>query len=438
MQGERQRWPLGAERALEGVWRVLAHPHLDWALWGACLLAAIALSTWPAARSLLGKDATRWSWAEGLWPFRATRVAAALVAAVAALRLLAVILPGWDPAPRHPRHVGAFVLAAEDASAALAQVEAALRGMGLVARQRAARDGVQALSARRRGLAAYTPALASLGLMLAVAAGCVQSAVGWGSDPIALLPEQRVSLGAHTALLAQLEGAPSAWDASTGSGGATSVLSLWEGDRPVGAARLGRWHPWFRDGLLIRQVGQGPALHLSVRDASGAAPALLWLTERQSAEPLAYLQFSAEQQEQQVALPSANLVLRLVYYPQGANDAAPTPHFRAEALSGRDGRVLGELVFSSEADWQVTGLRVVMAPARYIVLQVTRPAGLPLAAVGLALGLMGLAASRIWPAQRLWLAMVGQDGRWRGQVASSSAALAEGMLVLLAPRNDHD
>jgi len=407
-----------------GLWRALAHPRPDLVLWGLCLLAA-ALAAWPAARSLLGTEALRWRWADGLWAPRAVRLAAALLGLLAGLRLLAAALPAWAPPPRRPRHTGEFTLAAADASEALAQVQAALGATGLAVGQRVEREGVWLLTVWRRGWARWTATLAPLGLLLLLAGGLLQSALGWGSDPAPLLPEQRIALGPRTALQAEVQAADAA--------SARSIITLWEGDRPAGAVRLGRWQPAYFQGLLLRQVGDGPALRLSVSDASGAAAALLPLTEGQSAEAFVYLRFSAEQQEQQVALPSANLALRLVhYYPQGIALEDSRGDFHAEALSGRDGRVLERITFAHETVWEVGGLRVTLIPTRYLVLRVSHLAGWPLALVGLALGLAGLLTPRWLPAPRLWLALAGEEGRWRGQVAATSAALLEQMLALLA------
>lgn len=325
--------------------------------------------------------------------------------------------------------MGEYTFVAADAGEALARLKTALAAAGLTTDECRQRDGVWLLTAWQRGRAHWLSSLAPLGLLVMLAGGMLQSALGWGSDPAPMLPGWRIALGPRTSMQAQLQVAD--------SGSSRSLLMLWEGEQQVGAVHLGPWQPAFFRGLLLRQAAIGPALRLRARDASGAATALLPLTEAQSDDSLVYLRFSAAQQEQQVALPGANVVLRLVSYPsQRAASGDSYGDFLAEALSGRDGRLLESISFAQETGWDVGGLRVTLIPTRYLLLHVSRPVGMPLALAGLALGLVSLLARRWQSTPRLWMTLIGQEGRWRGQAAATCATLVEQIVALLGTPSD--
>jgi len=273
---------------------------------------------------------------------------------------------------------------------AAGQVRAQLAAGGLrVLEEEDTATGARLYADRARpGLLA--PLLADVGALLLLLGLFVNSAWGWQRGDLLLAPEQEIALGRDTGLRLRLETTPS----DDGQ-----LLFLHDQDEPV-ARPLAIARPARHGGIGVYQTGDGPALVVRGQDEAGHPLALQPLTGAETAADTVSLVFDQPQAERHLAVPEANLALRVVAQPLRA--PADPPSWLVEAYRGGSSQPILATSVDAESTLTVDGARFHLTPARYRLLQVVHAPGLALLLAGGLTLLLGAALPLMWPAEQVW------------------------------------
>jgi hypothetical protein len=195
-----------------------------------------------------------------------------------------------------------------------------------------------------------------------------------------------------------------------------SQVSIARGQQAPERLTLGPGRHAAYGGFSLYQLGYGPAARISARDAEGHVLSLLRMGAYGSRQNLVRLRFAAQQQEQTLAIPEANVVLRLVYYPELAVQGTHGRALQVQFHRGQDGGLLAERFLTQDGVIVVgrneevkQGLEVNIAFEYYVVLRAEREPELPLAALGGLSILVGFVAMALWPPQEAWITVQPRD-----------------------------
>lgn len=257
--------------------------------------------------------------------------------------------------------------------------------------------------AERTGLARWIAGLFYLGILLLVLSVLVGQRWNWSSPRLDLALGETRPLGQEDSLALRLERIEIFPNAGENSPVVRSSLSVLQGSRVEDEILLRQGRPQQYQGLSFYQVGLGPAARITARTASGEVMDIQSLVGDTALQRSIRVRFSGQQQEHQVALPDADMVLRMVQY-----DSLPQQGYRgsvlhAQLLRGTDGQLLDEQFLTANGAVSSGGVSVDVGLEYFVSVRAQREPALPLLAIAgilVALGLLGLV---LWPPRRAWL-----------------------------------
>ncbi len=408
------------ERAGASIWRVALAPHAELALLGALLLMVVLGGVLPQApqavsadpgqyQQWLGALRSRWGGAVdvlsslgllSIFRARLFLVWLAIIATAAGLRLLQFWAPTWAIPSRRMIGTAPLVLAynTEEAwvRASRAFAEAGMR----IARTCQIED-VQWAWVHRAGAARWVPGLFYLGLLVLLLGAWVGRQYDWSSQPLELgLGETKVVDRAkglsvrleEIAVMPRKDGSLQRLD---------STLTVLRGNDLSAVVRASLDRPGRYQGLAFYELGYGPSARLEAADGQGQALTLQRMVGDTSLKSIQRVLFSERRQEWLLAIPQADLIVRLVHYPSLPTQGILRRALHVQCHRGRDGQLLAEEFLADSGQIAVDGISVKVAFEYYVVLRAEHEPTLPLAAVGGALATIGLVGLVIWPPREL-------------------------------------
>jgi len=344
-----------------------------------------------------------------LFTSRLFRLLLAGAAGISLLRMLHLCIPSWASLP--PRQASQQTLSLPwDADETWHRASRALALAGLGTTRRLDSHGVQYALARRIGWRRWLPGLFYLGLLAMLLATVVEGQLGWVGRPVELALGETQPLDRSTGLTVRLEqiaflprddGSMRRFD---------SLVWLLRGGIVVKRVVVGPGRPATYQGLTLYQLDDGPAVQIGAWNAEGKALQIADMAGRLAAQP--HLRFSGQQQEQLLAIPQADLVVRLLHYP-----SLPARGIRGRALHvqvrrGSDGQLLAEEFLSESGSIATDDATIQIAFQHYVTLRAEREPGLFLAATGGVLVVAGMIAFLLLPRREVWLSVrPRQEGR---------------------------
>ncbi len=358
---------------------------------------------------------------------RAVRVLLAAVGVTAIVRLLSLWVPSWAVPPRglaalrserqnaiqdSDDQVQNSLLTLEgDTRTAWREVRRASALVGLDLNPLGADDeDIRLGIAQRAGLERWLPGLFYLGIVLLLLAGVVRHHFGITSPPWSLtLGETRPLPGDPTLALRldQVTIAPA-------QGTFESLLTLLRDDngtRSLEQLAVGPTKPNrvaggdSGDGHIaarLYQLGYGPAARVTAQAADGSRLRIYHLVGAVPPAETFRVAFEGRQSEELLAIPEADLVLRLVYYASlPAQDLDETVHL--QILKGQSRTLLAEAFMTGPDQLRTLDVTVAVVPEYYVVLQLQREPETPLFLAGGLMCLLGVVALALWPPRHLWI-----------------------------------
>ena len=429
------------ERATASLWRVVASRWTAWVLLGLLFAVALVGGLVPQMSGAAGSEASSQEQVlsevhkrlgavtdilESLGWFhiyrsQVMRTLLAGLGATAFLRLLLEWIPSWVAPPGWPTTTLTFTLSA-NAQEVWSRLARAARDGGQRLCSPAQVGEAQHAAIRRAGVRRWLGGLLYLGILCLLLASWVSWRYSWRG------PRRELALG-ETEPIAAVEGQP------PDAGGELSVrleqialypardalrlesqVSIARGQQAPERLTLGPGRHAAYGGFSLYQLGYGPAARISARDAEGHVLSLLRMGAYGSRQNLVRLRFAAQQQEQTLAIPEANVVLRLVYYPELAVQGTHGRALQVQFHRGQDGGLLAERFLTQDGVIVVgrneevkQGLEVNIAFEYYVVLRAEREPELPLAALGGLSILVGFVAMALWPPQEAWITVQPRD-----------------------------
>ena len=353
---------------------------------------------------------------------RAVRVLLAAVGVTATLRLLSLWVPGWAVPPREldalrdenqaPQdsngHVSAPLLTLEgDILSAWRRVGRASALVGLDLKPLGDGDeGVRLGMAQRTGLTRWLPGLFYLGIILLLLAGIVRHHFGVTSPRWSLTLGETRPLPGDPSLALHLDQVAIAPAQGTFESLLTLLRDGDDGDGPVaanlGQITLGPTKPNRVAGQRLYQIGYGPAARVTAQAADGRRLRIYHLVGAVPPTETFRVAFEGRQSEELLAIPEADLVLRLVYYASlPTQDLGETVHL--QILKGQSRALLAEAFMTGPDQLRASDVLITVAPEYYVVLQLQREPEAPLAIAGGLMAFLGMVALVLWPPRYLWV-----------------------------------
>jgi len=348
----------------------------------------------------------------GIFSSRLFHFLLALVSGVALLRMLHLWAPSWVcPCPNPSKMVNLSLRS--DSKDTWQRVSNALAVTGQHVVRRTDADGMEYAVARRTGPRGWVPGLFYLGLLTLLLASAVGQRWSWVGPSVELVPGETQSLGGSTGLDLRLDqiaflprddGTMERFD---------SLVWLLRGSQVEKRAVVGLGKPVVYRGLALYELGFGPSVQISAQSAQGEVLPVKTMLGDPTARRTARLRFSGQHQEQLVAIPQADLVVRLLHYPSLPAQGIQGRALHVQIHRGSDGRLLAE-EFLAKSGQVRAGDTIVRIGFEYCVrFRAEREPELFLAAFGGVLMLMGLIGFVLWPPRDVWLCV---RSRRRGSV----------------------
>jgi hypothetical protein len=308
-------------------------------------------------------------------------------------------------------HAGHTLQAAPDA--ALARLGGSLRRQGFrVVREGGA--GVEYLAADR--VAGRIGRLAANAGLLVLLAGLLWTAAGGWRASVVLTPGQSTGLagGAEPAGdMLRLD----AFDAGR------AQLAVNRAGRDVAQASVPAGLTWWLDGALVRVGADGPAVRVTGEDRNGQ-PLQFESCSACAPAPAVTLVLAPDTPERSAFAPGQALV---VVAERGPGAGLPV---RVSVLAGSVEQPVQVVEVTHAGDVTVDTAVFHVSVLRYVTLDVYRAPGLPLAAAGLALAVLGAVCALALPPRRLWALAASEQGATTLKIATddpASAGLVEQM-----------
>lgn len=356
------------------------------------------------------------SMASDSWP---GKVALAIVALVALWQMLNLWFPSWATPPGHrtSAHWLTFSCSGAEAWRRLEQAFALVgrklvyvRGADAV---RGAEPGGGTESegrprailavAERTGLPRWMAGLYYLGLLLLVVAVVIGQRWSWTSPRLDLALGETRPLEQGDSLALRLERIEIFPGSGEDDPEIRSSFSVLQGASVEDEIVLRQGRPKEYRGLRIYQVGLGPAARVAARNAAGEAVTIQSLVGNTALQRSIRVRLSGQQQEHQLALPDADMVLRMVQYSSLPQLGYAGNVLHAQLLRGADGQLLEEQFLTSNGAISSSGISVDIALEYFISVRAQREPELPLLALAGALVAGGVVGLALWPPQRAWL-----------------------------------
>lgn len=450
---------LYVERASASVWRLALAPYAELVLLSALLLPVVLGGVLPQVpqavaadpgqyQQWLGALRSRWGGAADVLSslgllniFRARLFYAwlAIIAAAAGLRLLQLWAPAWGIPSSQMIGVAPLALPCS-AEEAWARVSRALAQAGMRIARTTQTEDTRWAWAYRMGAARWVPGSFYLGLLVLLLGAWAGRQYDWSSQPLELgLGETKVVDRAkglsvrleEIAVVPRQDGALQRLD---------GVLSVLQGSKPVAVVRAGLDRPGRHQGLAFYELGYGPSARVEATDGQGQVLTLQRMVGDTSLKSIQQVLFSERRQEWLLAIPQADLIVRLVHYPSLPTQGIPRRVLHVQCHRGRDGQLLAEEFLADSGQVTTEGVSVRVAFEYYVVLRAEREPTLPLAAVGGALTVIGLVGLAFWPPRELGIGMrAGNQGSLcRLVVPRSDAEAAWVKAIMSALREAED
>lgn len=339
----------------------------------------------------------------------------AVVALVALWQLLYVWFPSWARPPRRLARTCLLTLSCSPMEASRRLEWAfALGGRRLIPIRGTNTERIEPPAnvspsrallavAERGGLARWLSGFFYLGVLLLILAILVSRRWSWQSPRLDLALGETLPLEQEGSLALRLDRIEIFPAVGSDDLEMRSLFSLLRGARVEDEVALRQNNPREYQGLHIYQVGLGPAARVTASNPVGEAMAIQPLVGDTALQRSIRVRFSDQQQEHQLAVPDADIVLRMVHYPslpqQGFRDSV----LHAQLLRGTDGQLLQEQFLTENATISSGGVSVHIALEYFVSVQAQREPELPMLAVAgvcLAAGIFGLV---LWPPRRAWV-----------------------------------
>lgn len=349
------------------------------------------------------------------WPFHFTM---AIVAIVAILRLLSLWIPPWVPPPPYKVSVRHVILPYDEAGKETT-ILIALKSVGLRVVRQLSYAGFKYAAAQRVGLARYAPGLVYLGILTLLLASLIESRFGWAGPRLDLALGETCPLGNESGLAVRLEQIDLLpWPDGTWRR-FDSHLSLIQNAGVVRQFVLGLNRRATYQGLSVYQLGFGPAVRVSAQKEPGQSLKIQQMVGKMPAQHALRLRFSGRQQEQSLTIPDADLIVRLVYYPSFPPASSSERMLHVQLLRGSTGEIEAEQFLAENGQMRAGDVKVNIAFEYSVTLRAEREPGLPLAAFGGGLVLLGLVGHFLWPPRELWIIIYPEAQRCVGQLIVS-------------------
>jgi hypothetical protein len=400
------------------VWRILASRRLTIIVLVVALTASIVGILSPFEAPSVGAQAPGYRGvgpAPPLWgtgtslASRLAGVGLGVLAALSLVRLLQVWVTGWGAAAPREAEVRLHEVP-WGIEEAWGQAGSALAVAGLRLERGSSRGDTWLGLARSAGLPGRLGGAFYLGVLLILAAGLVAHWWGWAGEPVELALGETRALGPDgdpTVRLEQIEVVPGA-DGTVA--GLTSTLAAVEGDGGADSVRVSMGRRSRLADLALYQLGYGPAVRVVARDTGGNALRLQPMVLDPEPRTVARVSFSGRQQEHLLAVPQANMVVRLVHYPSLTARGIPGPVLHVRVERGIDGLSLAEEFLTEGRQLWVGDVTLDIGFEYYVVIRAAREPHLPLAALGAALIVLGVIGFVAWPERRAWVAIQAREG----------------------------
>jgi len=252
------------------------------------------------------------------------------------------------------------------------------------------------LHAERYRLGAWGPLVAYVGLLLALLGLLVNDAAGWRAGDIALAPNSSAALVQAGGMQITLN------EITVTEPSAPSTLTLTRADGRVRTVHVTGNRPARWGNLWIIQRTTGPALAVSAQDLNGRPLLLQALISGGEVSERLHIPFQQTQTEQGFAVPTRDLVFRVVSYPALPERGIASPVFLVEAYHGDDpAPVLSELV-EDAATLTLDDLSFSLQRDRHVTLEAAYLPGIPPLLLGVLLALAGLGLTLIRGHAEAW------------------------------------
>jgi len=292
-------------------------------------------------------------------------------------------------APRWP--LQAVVTLTTNVDLAAAELAENLRSEGWQVKSAMTGDMGQAV-AERSVWGVLAGPLLPLGLLLVLAGLWLGQWAGWREAGIVLAPGQSVRLIQDDSLV--LAARPD---------GAVNGVVVQRNGQPAIDRTFTAWGTARAAGVSIRRTGEGQALNVTARNASGGAVQLQPVDRRGPPQSSLTLVFDQPRAEQLFLAPDSELVVSVVAFPALPERGFSGPTFLVQAFpAGQQAPITNQFVEGS-ADLAIGDAVYSLAAGHFVTVEVSRNPGLPLMIAG---GGLALAAAllALWrPAGRLSL-----------------------------------
>jgi len=352
-----------------------------------------------------------------------------------AFRLLLALAAGWAVvqgaamldarATRAPKHTAEWTgIYHGGGNEAWQSLGAALTLNGLQRSRPSCVGPVMVARVRRRGLARSLPLLCYGAVLALIVAAAVAARWGWQSPTTTLLlgEEQQLDDGRDIGMrLDEVRLIPEREASELRVESAVTLRSARTGAEVVtlGAGRNAR-----HGGLTFYQVGDGPSILLRAMDAQDEQLDISNMVASEKTGRALRLAFEGSQQEYQLLIREAGVVLQLVHY---AEQGEPERALQVQASRWADGSVLAERVFDADGELLVAdlpdvgALRVQVSFERYVTVCAELEPEVPLAAAGALLGLLGLTGVLLWSPRSAWITLREEAGACRCRIDVAAA-----------------
>jgi len=234
--------------------------------------------------------------------------------------------------------------------------------------------------------------LLALGLLLVLAGLWLGQWAGWREAGIVLAPGQPVRLSQDDSLV--LAARPD---------GAVDGVVVQRNGQPAIDRAFTAWGTARAAGVSIRRTGEGQALLVTARDASGGAVRLQPVDRRGPPQSSLTLVFDQPRAEQLFLAPDSELVVSVVAFPALPERGFSGPTFLVQAFpAGQQAPITNQFVEGS-ANLAIGDAIYSLAAGHYVTVEVSRNPGLPLMIAGGALALVAALLALWRPAGRLAL-----------------------------------
>lgn len=222
-----------------------------------------------------------------------------------------------------------------------------------------------------------------VGILLALVGLAINGWSGWQEPELVITPGQEAVVGYDSGLTLVA-------DTILAEGNATTQLTLYKHGEPVGQGRLrGRW-PWLYQSYLLSQRAGGPAIVVRATDQDGEPVPVRSQPPRPAAGSGTELLFRDTGDEGYLLVSDLNVTFRLTYYSEIPEAGLAGPVINVQAIRSGEMLPAWEAWLEGDGNWGYQDIAFQVQHTRYAVITLSLVPGLPLMALGILLGLLGI------------------------------------------------